>query len=47
MKIVIIFGHWQHSRFNEVFSVPAGPHMLQGDNELVDHHNEDNTSISV
>jgi hypothetical protein len=49
MRLVIKFGDWQHihSRFNEVFSVPAGPRVVQGDTELVDQHSEDNTTSSV
>jgi hypothetical protein len=45
MRIVIKFGHWQHthSRLNEVFSAAAGPHVAQGDTELIDQKNEDNT----
>jgi len=37
MRIVIKFGHWQHrhSQLKEVFSVPAGPHVMQGDTELI------------
>jgi len=49
MRIVIKFGHRQHtlSRLNEVLSVPAGPHVVQGDTDLIDQHTEDNTSSFV